>query len=64
MSGTHRKKLIEVALPRDGINKDRRQTILTDAVRSALREAIGTLRLASPVVIEAWVVLPEQMHAL
>ncbi len=38
---------------------------LTDAdVRSALRKAIGTLRLASPVVIEAWVLLPEHMHTL
>ena len=46
------------------VNTYRRQTILTDAVRSALREAIGTLRLASPFVIQAWVLLPEHMHAL
>ncbi|MBA2593527.1 MAG: hypothetical protein M3495_14930 [Pseudomonadota bacterium] len=47
------------------VNTYRRQTFLTDAdVRSALREAIGTLRLTYPFVIEAWVLLPEHMHAL
>ena len=43
----------------------RRQTFLTDVdVRSALREAIGTLRLTHPFVIEVWVLLPDHMHAL
>ena len=43
----------------------RRQTFLTDVdVRSALREAIGMLRLTHPFVIEAWVLLPDHMHAL
>jgi putative transposase len=47
------------------INTYRRQTFLTDVdVRSALREAIGTLRLTHPFVIEAWVLLPDHMHAL
>jgi REP element-mobilizing transposase RayT len=46
-------------------NTYRRQTFLTDVdVRSALREAIGTLRLTHPFVIEAWVLLPDHMHAL
>ena len=47
------------------VNTYRRQTFLTDVdVRSALREAIGTLRLTHPFVIEAWVLLPDHMHAL
>jgi putative transposase len=47
------------------VNTYRRQTFLTDIdVRSALREAIGTLRLTHPFVIEAWVLLPDHMHAL
>ena len=38
------------------VNTYRRQTFLTDVdVRSALREAIGKLRLTHPFVIEAWV---------
>ena len=41
------------------------QTFLTDVdVRSALREGIGTLRSTHPFVIEAWVLLPDHMHAL
>ena len=40
-------------------------TFLTDVdVRSALREAIGTLCSTHPFVIEAWVLLPDHMHAL
>ena len=47
------------------VNTYRRQTFLTDVdVRSALREAIGTLRLTHPSVIEAWVLLPDHMQAL
>jgi putative transposase len=47
------------------VNTYRRQTFLTDVdVRSALREAIGTLRSTHPFVIEAWVLLPDHMHAL
>ena len=47
------------------VNTYRRQTFLTDVhVRSALREAIGTLRLTHPFVIEAWVLLPDHTHAL
>jgi len=47
------------------VNTYRRQTFLTDAdVRAVLREAIGTLRLTHPFVIEAWVLLPDHMHAL
>ena len=52
------------------VNAYRRQTFLTDAdVRSAVREAIGTLRLTHPLchrgfVIEAWVLLPDHMHTL
>jgi putative transposase len=44
----------------------RRQTFLTGAdMRSALREAIGMLRLTHPFVIEAWVCcLTTCMHAL
>jgi putative transposase len=46
-------------------NTYRRQTFLTDVdVRSALREAIGTLRSTHSFVIEAWVLLPDHMHAL
>ena len=42
-----------------------RQTFLTDVdVRSALRKAIGTLRSTHPFMIEAWVLLPDHMHAL
>ncbi|MGH8566370.1 MAG: hypothetical protein ACREXW_20770 [Gammaproteobacteria bacterium] len=41
------------------VNTYRRQTFLTDAdAPSALREAIGTLRLTHPFVIEASVLLP------
>jgi hypothetical protein len=40
-------------------NTDRRRTFLTDAdVRSALREAIGTLRLTHPFLIEALLPAP------
>jgi putative transposase len=47
------------------INIYRRQTSLTDVdVRSALREAIGTLRSTYRFVIEAWVSLPDRLHAL
>ena len=47
------------------VNTYRRQTFLTDAdVRSALRDAIGTLRLTHPFVIESWVLLPDHMHTL
>ncbi|MGH9196037.1 MAG: transposase [Acidimicrobiia bacterium] len=47
------------------VNTYWRQTFLTDAdVRSALREAIGTLRLTHPFLIEARVLLPDHMHAL
>ena len=47
------------------VNTYRRQTFLTDAdVRSAPREAIGTIRLTHPFLIEAWVLLPDHMHAL
>jgi len=34
------------------------------SLRSALRGAIGTPRLIHPFVIEAWVLLPDHMHAL
>ena len=44
------------------VNTYRRQTFLTDVdVHSAPREAIGTLRLTHPFVIEAWVLLPDHM---
>ena len=47
------------------VNTYRRQTFLTDVdVRSALREAIGTLRLTHPFVIEAWVLLPDALWTL
>ena len=47
------------------VNTYRRQTFLTDVdVRSALREAIGTLRSTHPFVIEAWMLLPDHMHPL
>ncbi len=47
------------------VNTYRSQTFLTDVdVRSALRKAIGTLRLTHPFVIEAWVLLPDHLHAL
>ena len=47
------------------VNTYRRQTFLTDVdVRSALPEAIGTLSSTHPFVIEAWVLLPDHMHAL
>jgi len=46
-------------------NTYRRQTLLTDAdVRSALREAIATLPLTHPFVIDVWVLPPDHMHAL
>jgi putative transposase len=45
------------------VNTYRRQTFLTDVdVRSALREAIATLRLTHPLVIEA--LLPDHRHPL
>jgi len=43
----------------------RRQPFLTDAdVRVALRSGIATLRTTLPFVIEAWVLLPDHLHAL
>ena len=33
-------------------------------VRAALRKAIVTIRLSHPFAIEAWVLLPDHMHAL
>ncbi|MGH8548395.1 MAG: REP-associated tyrosine transposase [Methylococcales bacterium] len=47
------------------VNTYRLQTLLTDAdVRSALRDAIGTIRLTHPFLIEDWVLLPDHMHTL
>ena len=47
------------------VNTYRRQTFITEPdSRSALRAAIGTLRLTHPFVIEAWVLLPDHIHAL
>ena len=47
------------------VNTYRRQTFLTDVdVRSALPEAIGTLRFTHRFVIEVWVLLPDHIHAL
>lgn len=44
---------------------ERRQPILTDPdIRQALREAIETVRLTQPFVIDAWVLLPDNLHAI
>lgn len=44
---------------------ERRQPILTDPdIRQALREAIETVRLTQPFVIDAWVLLPDHLHAI
>jgi len=46
-------------------NTYRRQAFLTDAdVRAALRDAIGTIRHTHPFRIDAWVLLPDHLHAL
>ena len=43
---------------------ERRQPILTDpVVRSALREAIVSVRQTLPFKIDAWVLLPDHLHA-
>ena len=43
----------------------RRQPILCDdAIRNALHEAIQTVRAARPVVIDAWVLLPDHLHCI
>jgi REP element-mobilizing transposase RayT len=47
------------------VNTFRRQPFLADAdVRAALRAGIATIRAEHPFVIEAWVLLPDHMHAL
>jgi putative transposase len=44
---------------------ERRQRILTDDVfRAALREAIHHVRRERPFQIEAWVLLPDHLHAI
>lgn len=44
---------------------ERRQRVLTDeAVRQALREAIGKVRVARPFRIDGWVLLPDHLHAI
>lgn len=43
----------------------RRQPILCDeAIRGALRDAIETVRVARPFVIDAWVLLPDHLHCV
>lgn len=43
----------------------RRQAILCDEVmRTALRQAIETVRLARPFLIDAWVLLPDHLHCI
>ena len=43
----------------------RRQSILCDeAIRNALRASIGTVRVARPFVIDAWVLLPDHLHCV
>ncbi|WP_343252187.1 REP-associated tyrosine transposase [Pseudomonas sp. Marseille-Q0931] len=44
---------------------ERRQPILTRPdIRQALREAIETVRLSQPFAIDAWVLLPDHLHAI
>ena len=44
---------------------ERRQPVLVNAdVRCALREAIERVRVKRPFVIDAWVLLPDQLHAI
>ena len=43
--------------------RDRKSTVLIDHLEF-LREAVRKTREARPFTIEAWVVLPEHMHAL
>lgn len=44
---------------------ERRQPILTHPdIRQALREAIQTVRLTQPFVIDSWVLLPDHLHAI
>jgi len=44
---------------------ERRQPILTDPdIRQALRQAIETVRLSQPFAIDAWVLLPDHLHAI
>ncbi|QFT20627.1 Transposase IS200 like protein [Pseudomonas sp. THAF187a] len=44
---------------------ERRQPILTHPdVRQALRAAIETVRLTRPFAIDAWVLLPDHLHAI
>ena len=44
---------------------ERRQRILTEpAMRAALRESIETVRATRPFRIEAWVLLPDHLHAI
>lgn len=44
---------------------ERRQPILTHPdIRQALREAVETVRLSQPFAIDAWVLLPDHLHAI
>lgn len=44
---------------------ERRQRILTEpAMRAALRESIETVRATRPFCIDAWVLLPDHLHAI
>ncbi len=44
---------------------DKRQKILTDeTVRSALRQAVMTVRERYPFEIEAWVLMPDHLHTI
>jgi len=44
---------------------ERRQPILTRPdIRQALRESIETVRLTQPFAIDAWVLLPDHLHAI
>src|SRR4030067_3865110 len=42
----------------------RQQILCSEAIRSALRATIKTVRVARPFVIDAWVLLPDYLHCV
>ncbi|MBK9615164.1 MAG: transposase [Uliginosibacterium sp.] len=46
------------------VTERRQPVLLGEDVRCALREAIETVRVKRPFVIDAWVLLPDHLHAI
>jgi putative transposase len=46
------------------VTQERRPILTTEAVRTALREAIQQTRITLPFQIEGWVLLPDHLHCI